>query len=1005
MSNQYLQQLTTKTTIAATDLFFSTDNGVGQGQGVGYEYLLGRGTTYDGSPVATAWYTGIFDGAGTVKHTRLDKIAAAGALLADASVAGTGDQELLALNLTDAVELTISSGAVTRTQGLHTIDTESDAATDDLDTINGDASGDVLIIRPANDARTVVVKHGTGNIKCIDNADITLDDAHDLCLLVSDGTNWNAASFGAAGAIRADASVAGTGMQEFLGINFTDATELTISSGAITKTQGYHTVDTESDAATDDLDTISGGSEGDMLLIRAVNSARTVTVKHATGNINCVGDADVVLDDAHDMAFLLYDGSNWMAGAFTSVSGGGDTLPVADTQTLVKGSADATKLVRIEADTNITTGNARVLVMADRDVDLQFPTFDGVNFATATELTIAVGSVTRTQSYHTIDTEADAATDDLDTIGNGTEGDILYIRPANSARTIVVKHGTGNILIHGDQDITLDDAHDTCMLIYDGSNWLASVLNGGGDTLPVADTQTIVKGSADATKLMRIEVDTNVTTGTTRVLTMADRDLDLQDPIFDTVRYKNATELTIATGVVTITQSYHTIDTEADAASDDLDTINGTNLQGKWLIVFPDNDARTVVLKHGTGNITTTTGSDITLDSKNKFALLFYDVTTWRAAEFSGGGGGDTLPVTDSTAIAKGSVDDTKKVRWEVDTHVPSGQTRVITAPEADLDLKDPIFDTVSVRKGSDLTISAGAITITDGWHQVDTELSASTDDLDTINGGTTGYQFLILSANLPANTVVIKHGTGNIKTMDGRDIALDNDTKCVLLFYNVAGSEWIAINKPFSVDGDLGTSGTLTKVDGNGTLTDSLIRDDGSTVAVGVAPGSRYFTIEKSHDSEFLARLYNSSTTNAKGLNVIAGDGDGNQILKLDDRTGDVKFEVLDTSIVRLHDAVEFVGIKKTAVSYTTSGEHTIGVTDTSSPRTITLATADCKNGRRVLVKDESGGAMTNNITVDTQGSQNIDGSASQLITADYGAMALYSDGSNWFIDSLKNI
>jgi hypothetical protein len=45
----------------------------------------------------------------------------------------------------------------------------------------------------------------------------------------------------------------------------------------------------------------------------------------------------------------------------------------------------------------------------------------------------------------------------------------------------------------------------------------------GGSALPVADTQTIVKGSADATKLLRFEVD-GFTTGTTRVLTPPNAD-------------------------------------------------------------------------------------------------------------------------------------------------------------------------------------------------------------------------------------------------------------------------------------------------------------------------------------------------------------------------------------------------------------------------------------------------------------------------------------------------
>ena len=67
----------------------------------------------------------------------------------------------------------------------------------------------------------------------------------------------------------ADGTRASTGIQELLGLNLTDSTELTIASGAITVTQSYHTIDTESDAATDDLDTITvAGGEGDVLVIR-----------------------------------------------------------------------------------------------------------------------------------------------------------------------------------------------------------------------------------------------------------------------------------------------------------------------------------------------------------------------------------------------------------------------------------------------------------------------------------------------------------------------------------------------------------------------------------------------------------------------------------------------------------------------------------------------------------------------------------------------------------------
>lgn len=90
-----------------------------------------------------------------------------------------------------------------------------------------------------------------------------------------------------------------------------------------------------------------------------------------------------------------------------------------------------------------------------------------INFGTPSELTIASGVVTATKSQHAIDTEGDAASDDLDTINGGSDGDILIIRAANSSRTVVVKDATGNIQIGGDK--TLDNAQDRLTLIYDAS--------------------------------------------------------------------------------------------------------------------------------------------------------------------------------------------------------------------------------------------------------------------------------------------------------------------------------------------------------------------------------------------------------------------------------------------------------------------------------------------------------------------------------------------------------
>jgi hypothetical protein len=89
------------------------------------------------------------------------------------------------------------------------------------------------------------------------------------------------------------------------------------------------------------------------------------------------------------------------------------------------------------------------------------------------------------------------------------------------------------------------------------------------------------------------------------------------------------------------------------------------------------------------------------------------------------------------------------------------------------------------------------------------------------------------------------------------------------------------------------------------------------------------------------------------------------------------------------------------TAVSANTAamGEaHIYAVTSTASARTITISTADITAGRQFIVKDESGAAGTNNITIGTAGAENIDGAATAVISTNYGSVSIYSDGTNLF-------
>lgn len=87
--------------------------------------------------------------------------------------------------------------------------------------------------------------------------------------------------------------------------------DLTISSGAVTPTHQFHTVDTEGSAGTDDLDTIStaGIPNGSILTLCTLDPSRDVTVKNGTGNIFC--GADRTLAQPRDTISLVKFDGDW----------------------------------------------------------------------------------------------------------------------------------------------------------------------------------------------------------------------------------------------------------------------------------------------------------------------------------------------------------------------------------------------------------------------------------------------------------------------------------------------------------------------------------------------------------------------------------------------------------------------------------------------------------------------------------------------------------------------
>jgi hypothetical protein len=143
-----------------------------------------------------------------------------------------------------------------------------------------------------------------------------------------------------------------------LNIALEAAAQLTISGGAITKTQGYHSVETEGGAATDDLETISGGAEGEIIIIRAHDASHVVTVKN-TDNINIPGD--LVLDSVNRFLMLMHDGTYWSpimpAGPvfYSGVSGKLHYLDASTVKTVAHLTTTASDNLMVSNDTEQST--------------------------------------------------------------------------------------------------------------------------------------------------------------------------------------------------------------------------------------------------------------------------------------------------------------------------------------------------------------------------------------------------------------------------------------------------------------------------------------------------------------------------------------------------------------------------------------------------------------------------------------------------------------------------
>lgn len=128
------------------------------------------------------------------------------------------------------------------------------------------------------------------------------------------------------------------------------------------------------------------------------------------------------------------------------------------------------------------------------------------------ELTIATGAVTATQGVHSIDTEADGATDDLTNIlqTNLPEGSLLMIQSADNGRVPTVKHaagGDGQILLANSADFALAHTSMRLLLRRGGTTWIEELRGYGNQSSAFRSFLGLAKFKVDATTAPTVNDD------------------------------------------------------------------------------------------------------------------------------------------------------------------------------------------------------------------------------------------------------------------------------------------------------------------------------------------------------------------------------------------------------------------------------------------------------------------------------------------------------------------
>jgi len=300
---------------------------------------------------------------------------------------------------------------------------------------------------------TVAIEEGTVNADSVwqhtTNAAITVGTT--ALTFSRESVDWASVS----AAIASASSRADFNEQHILsgGIELEAGADLTIATGAIVPTHGQHAVITEGAPAVDTLTTITATNfvDGGLLFLQGKTAGDIITIDGSgAGNILAPKGGNVAFGvGTDDWALFIYDGTNWHLAACNR-------------------------------------------------------SLEGVAFGTTEDaLTLSGGSITPTgKGLVSVDTEAAAATDDLDTIvaTNFVAGDCIVLRPA-TLNQVSLFTTAGNIDFPGSPPELGHSIDDRALLMWDGTAWQVLALFSAGGAVVNSKVATVANAASPYTVL------------------------------------------------------------------------------------------------------------------------------------------------------------------------------------------------------------------------------------------------------------------------------------------------------------------------------------------------------------------------------------------------------------------------------------------------------------------------------------------------------------------------